>query len=224
MSLPCETVWERHASLRCVRDTLRAVKTCWSAWGTGAQDKGRKLAERGRFAELVPQHIPVMRRTAIALVGLADAEDAAQEAILRAWQTWDSLNEEVAVRAWLLRITVNVCLQWRRGWLGKRLARTQPLSQGDEEVYFAPLSYDPGTSDHTSSLDIRLALSRLATEQRLAITLRFYAGMDSTEAGSALGIPAATFRTRLSRALAALRAEMEHGALPDAAAEEQRHV
>lgn len=171
-------------------------------------DKGNRLAERSRFVELVPQHVSVMKRTAISLVGLADAEDAAQEAILRAWQTWESLNDEGAVRAWLLRITVNVCLQWRRGWLGKRIARTQPLTEDDNDTLVATLSEDPGASDHTGSLDIRSALNRLSAEERVVIVLRFYVDMDSEQAGAALGIPAATFRTRLRRALIALRREM----------------
>lgn len=153
-----------------------------------------------------------MRRAASSLVGPDDAEDAAQEAILRAWQTWDTLRDEVAARAWLTRITVNVCLQWRRGWLGKRIARTEPLDDGAGEIYVAPLGMDPGASDHTGALDIRAALNRLDADQRLVIVLRFYTDLDSTEAGAALGIPAATFRTRLRRALMALRAEMEAGA------------
>lgn len=189
------------------------------------RDRGRSLAEKSRFATLVPQHVSAMKRAAISLVGPADAEDAAQEAILRAWQMWDSLNDEAAVRAWLLRITVNICLQWRRGWLGKRLARTQPLDEADGDLYVAPLSDDPGASDHTGALDIRAALNRLDAEQRLVLVLRFYLDMDSHEAGAALGIPAATFRTRLRRALLALREAMNQDAIGGTReGEEQRHA
>ena len=183
------------------------------------------MVDRSRFVELVSQHIAVMKRTAISLVGLADAEDATQEATLRAWQTWDSFREEAAARAWLLRITVNVCLQWRRGWLGKRAALTQPLTDLESVEYVAPLSADPGASDHTGALDIRSALNRLAPEHRLVIALRFYADMNSNEAAAALGVPAATFRTRLRRALIALRAEMGQSDAPDSKpAEEPRHA
>ncbi len=170
------------------------------------------MADRREFVALITPHIGAMKHAAISLVGMDDAEDAAQEAILRAWQTWDTLKDAGATRAWLVRITVNVCLQWRRGWLGKRIARTEPLDDGDGDIYVAPLSIDPGASDHTGAMDIRSALNRLDADQRLIIVLRFYTDLDSTEAGAALGIPAATFRTRLRRALVALRNEMNQGA------------
>ncbi|MGZ3583296.1 MAG: sigma factor, partial [Ktedonobacterales bacterium] len=65
------------------------------------------MADSAAFATLVPGHITAVVRTAAALVGKADAEDAAQEAIVRAWQAWPSLHDVEALRPWLLRITVN---------------------------------------------------------------------------------------------------------------------
>jgi DNA-directed RNA polymerase specialized sigma24 family protein len=66
----------------------------------------------------VTPHTAAMACVAAALVGMADAEDAAQEALLRAWQNWSSLRDGGAAHTWLLRITVNVCHNWQSGHFG----------------------------------------------------------------------------------------------------------
>src|SRR5690242_3933342 len=90
------------------------------------------MASPRSFAPAVSQHAAAMRRTAAALVGWADAEDVAQEAVLRAWQAWESLRDEEAVRGWLLRITVTMGLQRRRGSFGRQRSNSEPLS--DERI------------------------------------------------------------------------------------------
>lgn len=162
------------------------------------------MADGAAFATLVPGQIAAVVRTAAALVGKADAEDAAQEAIMRAWQAWPSLQDVEALRPWLLRITVNICLQWRRGRFGKRVELTESLPE-DSAGLLATLETDPGTSDYTGALDLRAALNQLGYDMRVVVVLRYYASMDASEVGEALGIPAATVRTRLRRALMALR-------------------
>lgn len=69
----------------------------------------------------------------------------------------------------------------------------------------ATLETDPGTSDYTGALDLRAALNQLGYDMRVVVVLRYYASMDASEVGEVLGIPAATVRTRLRRALMALR-------------------
>jgi len=60
------------------------------------------------FYRLVSPHLVSAIHTA-AFGGPADAEDAVQEAILRAWKAWPSLRQRDSVRSWFLRITVNIC-------------------------------------------------------------------------------------------------------------------
>jgi DNA-directed RNA polymerase specialized sigma24 family protein len=57
------------------------------------------------FYRLVSPHLVSAIHTAAAFVGKADAEDAVQEAILRAWKAWPSLRQRDSVRSWFLRIT-----------------------------------------------------------------------------------------------------------------------
>lgn len=165
------------------------------------------MTDEERFATLVPPLTPAMLRVAAALLGTADAEDATQEAVTRAWQSWSALRDANALRPWLLRITVNVCRQWHRGRFGTRRRMTEPLPDEETEA-FALLGADPGASDAAAALDLRQAVNALPDDLRLVVVLRYYGGMDATEVGAALGIPPATVRTRLKRALATLRNRM----------------
>jgi RNA polymerase sigma-70 factor (ECF subfamily) len=162
------------------------------------------MAEPTEFVALVPRHTEAMLRVAAALVGLADAEDAAQEAAVRAWQAWGSLRDRTALRPWLLRITVNVCRQWQRSGFGRRARLVEPLPDDSAEL-LAVLDADPGASDHTGALDLRHAVNALGEEVRVVVVLRYYAGMNATEVADVLNIPPATVRTRLKRALDQLR-------------------
>jgi RNA polymerase sigma-70 factor (ECF subfamily) len=153
-----------------------------------------------------------MLRVATGLVGAADAEDAAQEALMRAWQAWDTLREVDALGGWLMRITINVCRDWQRGRLSRHLQFGRSLPDevsNSSRPRFALLTADPGASDHTGALDLRGAVNHLPAHLRLVVVLRYYAGMDATEVGNALGIPAVTVRTRLHRALRVLRDRLD---------------
>ncbi len=174
---------------------------------SGRQTYDGRAGESGGFGVLMPPHLPVMLRTAAALVGTADAEDAAQEAILRAWQAWESLRNPAVLRSWLLRITINVCRDWQRGRFGTRRALTLPLLD-DDVLPLAMLGADPGASDHTGALDLRQAINGLDDDLRIVVVLRYYAQMDATEIGAAVGAPAATVRSRLRRALTLLRGRL----------------
>jgi RNA polymerase sigma-70 factor (ECF subfamily) len=180
----------------------------WPNTSLMAEPGSEHHTERESFARLVPPVAPALVRAAAALVGAGDAEDAAQEAVLRAWQAWPTLRDHSAVRPWLLTILVNVCRQWRRGGFGRRLRLTDPLPDGESEL-LARIESDPGASDHAGALDLRDAVNRLAVDLRLVVLLRYYGGLDASEVGQALGIPAATARTRLRRALIQLRDRLE---------------
>ncbi len=161
------------------------------------------------FAHVVEEHVPAMIRVAAALIGTADAEDATQEAIMRAWQAWSSLRETGSLRAWLLRITVNVCRDWQRGRFGTRRRLTETLDDHPMADALATFLDDPGTSDHTGALDLRRAVNSLDEDMRVIVVLRYYAGMDASVIGASLSIPPATVRTRLRRALRQLRERLD---------------
>jgi len=167
------------------------------------------------FAAIVPLYAATMLRVAAALIGPAEAEDAVQEASMRAWQSWSTLRDVSSVRPWLLQITVNVCRHWRRGLKGQQQAHLQSLPEDeDTQDLLAVLEADPGTSDHVGALDLRAAINTLPSELRAVVVLRFYAGLDATEIGGVLSIPAGTVRSRLHRALLQLHERLQPPSLP----------
>lgn len=159
--------------------------------------------EYERFAPLVTPHTEVMARIAAALVGFSDADDAAQEALLRAWRAWPGLRDPASARAWLLQITVNVCYTWRSRRQGLRLGVEDRLDAGALDQRPDPSA--PGAMDHVNALDLRHALLALDDDLRRVVALRFYGGMDSFEIGELLAVSPATIRGRLHRALLRLR-------------------
>lgn len=180
-------------------------------------------ADTKSFAAIVPLYAAAMLRVAAALIGPGEAEDAVQEASMRAWQSWSTLRNVDAVRPWLLQITVNVCRQWRRGLKGQQQAHMQPLPEDTDAEHLhllAMLEADPGTSNHAGALDLRAAINTLSVDLRLVVVLRYYAGLDAAEIGDVLSIPSGTVRSRLHRALPLLRERLQpprnaHPTLPD---------
>ena len=170
------------------------------------QRKGTDGMEYERFTPLVTPHTELMARVAAALVGASNADDAAQEALVRAWRAWPSLRDADATRAWLMQITVNVCRSLlRRESIRARLGDlliAEPLASQASQLA-------PGTSDHVDALDLRRALGALDDDMRVVVALRFYAGMDSTEIGALLDASPATIRGRLRRALLHLRQALD---------------
>ncbi len=168
----------------------------------------------------LPQYIPAMLRTATALLGRAQAEDATQEAILRAWQARGKLRDHKALRAWLLRITINVCRQWQRNVEERHMRVMEPLPD-DDHAALATFADDPGANHHTLSIDLRAALNALRDDKRILIVLRYYADMDITELSQVLGVSERTVRTRLRRALIDLRSHLSDPTALETLAEEE---
>lgn len=170
----------------------------------GLRGEGERGMEHEHFARLVEPHTDAMARVAAALVGPADADDAAQEALMRAWRAWPTLREADAVRIWLLRITTNVCRNWQAGHFGTHRRRSRSLDDASS-AQLLPAGAGPGSGEHTEALDLQHAIADLSDDLRHVVALRFYAGLDATQIGHLLGAPPATIRTRLRRALMLLR-------------------
>ena len=142
------------------------------------------------------------RLYAVARLVLRDttlAEDAVQEALVRAWQQLPSLRDPDRFDAWLYRLVVNACADQ-----GRQLRRwsTQVRS----------LPTHVSISDDTSAVADREQLergfSRLSSEQRAVVVLHFYSGFSAAEIARILGIPEGTARSRLHYATEAMRAAL----------------
>jgi RNA polymerase sigma-70 factor (ECF subfamily) len=142
------------------------------------------------------------RQYAVATLILRDgdrAQDAVQEALVTAWRDLRALRDPDAWDAWLYRLTVRAC---------HRLARSE-RRRSIIEIHAPPDAETPGVLDLTISVVDRDRLERrlgdLPIDHRTILVLRFYLDLPLTEAATILDIPVGTARSRLHRAIAAMR-------------------
>ena len=153
------------------------------------------------FGSLVELHQQRVFRTARSILGNdADAEDAAQDAFLRAFRHIASFDSERNLSAWLYKLTVNACRDVIR-----RKHRHQP-AETDTQDFVSP---EPGPFE-TAVLQeqrelTRRAIARLPYKERAAITLRDLEGLTTAEVAAALGTTEATVRSQVSAGRAKLR-------------------
>lgn len=150
------------------------------------------------FGELVMPIVPAAQRLAYGMLqNPQESEDAVQEATFKAWRAFGRLRDGSNVRAWFLKIVANECRQRRRNkwWSLVRVA--------------APRVDEPSRAElDEGALDLRRALTRLPTEMRLVIVLRYYLDLPFDEVGGVLGISGPAAKARVHRALARLRVDI----------------
>jgi RNA polymerase sigma factor (sigma-70 family) len=122
-----------------------------------------------------------------------EADDLAQEALLRAYERWDRVGMMDSPAGYVYRTALNLHRNRLRGLLvrARRVFAAVP-----EEDVSVPMA---------ASHDVRNAVAQLPRGQREALVLVDWLGLGSEEAGQVLGIEASSIRVRLHRAHAALR-------------------
>jgi RNA polymerase sigma-70 factor, ECF subfamily len=151
---------------------------------------------------LAPLVQPAYRLACAMLHDGPAAEDVVQDASLIAWRKLGRLEDRSRLKGWFLGIVANECRNARRRrWLTRV---NVGLPSG--------LSVLSGEDRVVSRADLRLALSRLAHEDRLVVVLYFYLDMPLADIAVVAGTSEAAARTRLYRAIRRLR--------PDVATEE----
>ncbi len=134
---------------------------------------------------------PTMFRVAFAILrNRTDCEDAAQNAVLKAYANLESLRERRYFKTWLIRILKNECAAYIRAQ-----HRTENL---DSQI---SLGYEMEVPDP----DLNRAFDTLSEDERIAITLYYYEGYSSREIAKICDVSDAAIRSRLSRAREALR-------------------
>jgi len=155
-----------------------------------------KAGDHDAFAEIVNGHQQAVFNVAYRLLGnVADAEDSAQEAFIRAYQFLGTFDLERPIAPWLKRIAANVCLN--------RLEGQRAFSVLDDEL--APLP-DPNAGPEALSVArhrderIRFELSRLPPRYRAVIELRHFQDLSYEEIASELKRPLSDIKSDLFRA------------------------
>ena len=128
------------------------------------------------------------------------AQDAVQDAIVRAWQGLPELRDPERWEAWLHRLIVNACADQGRRKMRQsvevRMVRLEPAAGDDVHV----------VDDH-DQLD--RGFRKLKPGQRAAVVLHFYLGLSVPEVADALGVPVGTAKSRIHYAVDAMRAALE---------------
>jgi RNA polymerase sigma-70 factor, ECF subfamily len=136
--------------------------------------------------------IPHLRAFARSLCNDAtQADDLAQEAMLKAWNARSSFEAGTNMKAWAFTILRNLFYsEKRRSW------RSQPL---DPEVAEATIVSHDTTHDNLELLALRNALARLPVDQREALILVGAGGLSYEEAAEIAGVAVGTVKSRVSR-------------------------
>jgi RNA polymerase sigma-70 factor, ECF subfamily len=161
--------------------------------------------DAGAFRHLVREHSGLVYRVALRILGPQDAQDASQEAWLRAWRNIESFRGDSAFSTWLYRITVNTCLSARR-----KASRRKEREYSGDELPFLPeppgVDADPEAAAlNTQQREELLAgLEHVRTEHRAALVLRHMEGLSYAEIAQILDVPDGTAKGWVSRGRAAM--------------------
>lgn len=127
------------------------------------------------------------------------ASEAVDEAFARAFARWPQVQRLEDPAGWIYRVAVN----WATSWLRKRRLRpTRPIEELDRAVR-------DQVDDRLADAGLSTAVGRLPIAQRSVVVLRFYLDWPVDRIATSLGVPPGTVKSRLHRALGALRAQVE---------------
>jgi RNA polymerase sigma factor (sigma-70 family) len=170
----------------------------------------KDLVERARrgdvdaYEQLVRHYQGVAQRVAYVVTrDDSEAQDAAQEAFVKAFYALGRFREGGSFRPWLLKIVTNEARNRRRSagrreGLGLRAVGERPSEDAAPSSEVVALEHE-----RTSSL-LR-AVDSLSEKDRLVVSYRFFFDLSEAEMSEALGIHRGTVKSRLSRALGRLR-------------------
>jgi RNA polymerase sigma-70 factor (ECF subfamily) len=165
-------------------------------------------AQRGElraFEDLIRGRLDKLFRTACGILhDPAEAEDATQDACLRAWQKLPTLRNLDRLDAWLSRILINTCRMRLRD---RRRVREIPIDDGRA----APeLTDHGGMAGRTEDVDrVNRALDKVSVDDRAILVLHHVHHERVDAIAASLGIPVGTVKWRLSRARHAVQLALE---------------
>jgi RNA polymerase sigma-70 factor (ECF subfamily) len=182
------------------------------------EDDGALLArvsqgEGPAFRALVDRHLPTVLAIARRMLrDDAEAEDVAQETLLRLWRNAAALElGEGGLRPWLRRVAANLCIDRVRAQ-----RNTTPSDGLPEEV--EPAGQMTRLAERELGRRVDAALKALPERQRLALTLFHYEGLSQIEVGEVMGISDEAVESLLARARRALKVTLKdewRGLLPE---------
>jgi RNA polymerase sigma-70 factor (ECF subfamily) len=194
-----------------------------------AQAEGRHAEARERYAELVGRHQRRASRIAFHYMrDAAEADEAVQDAFVKAFSHLHSFREELPFEVWFTRILINGCLD-RIKARTRRERWIAPMPEGPGgERDFAERTPGRGPSPEDQLLarerrkELANALAKLPERQRSVFMLSHYEGCTSREVSVLTGLNESTVRVHLFRAIRKLRTLLGDTAIKGAAGEKRR--
>jgi RNA polymerase sigma factor (sigma-70 family) len=166
-----------------------------------------KRGDADAFEALVHAYQGIAFRTAYVITGsAAEAEEAAQDGFVKAYRAIGRFRTGEPFRPWLLQIVANEARNRRRS-AGRRalLALRAAEEQGSGGAVPSP---EESAVAGEESADLLAAVSALPEEQRLVVACRYFLDLSEEETAATLGVRPGTVKSRLSRALERLRAQV----------------
>jgi RNA polymerase sigma-70 factor (TIGR02960 family) len=174
------------------------------------------VLDEARFAELSERHRRELHVHSYRMLGnLEQAEDAVQEALLRAWKGRASFDGGPGARAWLYRIVTTTCFDilraaQRRGELVVESIADVPWLQPCPDALLDAAADPEGAAIRRETVELAYiaVIQLLPARQRAALLLRDVQGYSAAETASILGITVASVTSALQRARATIAAKV----------------
>lgn len=170
---------------------------------------GRKNGHREAFERQAERVFPAVLGTALRLTrNKEEAEDLAQEAVVRAYEAYERF-DGANFKAWILRIVTNLYInKYRHRQRGPQFASM------DDEGMAEPMSSESEIPDRQlfdgmMGAEVQEALSRVPEDFRIAVLLSDVESMSYQEIAEATNVPIGTVRSRIARGRALLRKQLE---------------
>ena len=154
------------------------------------------------FAVLVARHEASLRHFVARVVGSGNADDVAQEALVKAWLSLSRYRGEATFAAWLTGIGWRTALDHKRRAHRNAARDTAWQEEADQSVD------GPGAA----RVELERALASLSDSERAALVLTHGHGWSHGEAAAILGLPLGTLKSLAARAKAKARAGIEPAA------------
>jgi RNA polymerase sigma factor (sigma-70 family) len=178
----------------------------------------RSLHDPESFAEVFDRHFAFVHRYIARRAGRDRADDLAAQTFTVAFSHRGRYRDDLGTaRPWLLGIATNLMRAASRGDV--RVAAIVERLGGEAATSSSAASLTPASSASEDDDRLTAALAKLQPEQREALLLHALGELTYLEIAEALAIPVGTVRSRISRACAALRAELD----PPAVAGQRRN-
>jgi len=190
----------------------REVSIKTEVWGAAGKIGAVMLFGRRNSREAFERHaeqvFPSVFGTALRLTrSREEAEDLAQEAIVRAYEAFDRF-DGTNFKAWILRIVTNLYINRYR-----QRQRSPQLSSLDDEGVMEPVASDDAIPDRllfneSLGAEVEAALKKIPDDFRLTVMLSDIEGLSYQEVADITQVPIGTVRSRLARGRALLRSQL----------------